>query len=350
MVDAVHAGRTLDVVAGRAADPNAPLLEVEGLTVEFRMRSGTLHAVNGLSYTLEEGETIAILGESGCGKSVSARAVMGILESPPAHVTSGSVRLRGVDVLALPPADRRSLRGERIAMVFQDALAALNPVYPVGWQISEMFRVHRGLGRRRARERAWELMDRVRIPSARERMDAYPHEFSGGMRQRVMIAMALALDPDVLIADEPTTALDVTVQAQILTLLADLQRDTGMGMVLITHDLGVVAEAADRVSVVYAGEVVEAGPIEEVHVRPAHPYTVGLLQSVPRADMRDQPLRPIAGQPPDMAAIPSGCAFHPRCPWVRDRCHEEHPVQYRVAGTERRSACHFHEEVLHGEH
>ncbi len=350
MVDAVRAGQARAVVAGRAADPDAPLLEVDGLSVEFRLRSGTVHAVNGLSYTLEEGETLAILGESGCGKSVSAQAVMGILESPPAHVTSGSVRLRGVDVLALPPSARRELRGERIAMVFQDALAALNPVFPVGWQISEMFRVHRGLSRKQARARARELMDRVRIPSAGERMGAYPHEFSGGMRQRIMIAMALALDPDVLIADEPTTALDVTVQAQILALLADLQRETGMGMVLITHDLGVVAEVADRVNVVYAGQTVETGRIEDVHARPAHPYTLGLLESVPRADARDQPLHPIAGQPPDPSAIPSGCAFHPRCSWVRERCRIEHPPQHQVEGTSRRSACHFHQEVLHREH
>ncbi len=251
-----------DVIGGVPADPAAPLLEVENVSVEFRTPDGVVNAVNGISYSLEAGETLAILGESGSGKSVSAQAIMGIVDSPPGYITEGAVRFKGVDLFKLPERERRKVRGDRIAMIFQDALTALNPTFTVGWQIGEMYRQHRGASRKEARAKAIELMERVKIPSAAERVNSYPHEFSGGMRQRVMIAMALALDPDVLIADEPTTALDVTVQAQIMGLLADLQRETGMGLILITHDLGVVAEVADRVNVMYAGRIVETGPID----------------------------------------------------------------------------------------
>ncbi len=254
-----------DFVAGKPVEPGALLLEVENLHVEFRMDVGTVNAVNGLSYKLSQGETLAILGESGSGKSVSAQAVMGILDTPPGFVTDGSVKFRGVELLDLTDKQLRTVRGDRIAMVFQDALSALNPVFTVGWQIGEMFRKHRRLSKKEARERAIELMELVKIPSARDRVDSYPHEFSGGMRQRVMIAMSLALDPDVLIADEPTTALDVTIQAQIMELLAELQRELGMGLVLITHDLGVVAQVADRVVVMYAGRAVERGEINDVY-------------------------------------------------------------------------------------
>ena len=335
-----------DTVGGRPIDRSAPLLEVEDLTVEFRTADGVVKAVNGISYSLQERETLAILGESGSGKSVSAQAVMDIIDTPPGFITDGRVRYRGVDLFDLSDDQRRRVRGNNIAMVFQDALTALNPVFTVGWQIGEMYRKHRGTSKKEAQEHAIELMERVRIPSARERIDSYPHEFSGGMRQRVMIAMALALDPDVLIADEPTTALDVTVQAQIMQLLADLQDETGMGLILITHDLGVVAEVADKVAVMYAGEVVETGTINEIYAEPAHPYTLGLMHSIPRADMKGQRLEPIVGSPPDLLAIPPGCPFHPRCPYRRERCVEEHPPHYEVSGARRISACHFYDEVL----
>ncbi len=328
-------------------DRSAPLLEVSNLRVEFGTPDGVLKAVNGLSYTLDEGETLAILGESGSGKSVSAHAVMGILDSPPGFVTGGQVRYRGLDLLRLSERELRQIRGRHIAMIFQDALTALNPVFTVGFQIAEMFRVHRGLSKADARRKAIELMDRVHIPSAKDRVDDYPHQFSGGMRQRVMIAMALALDPDVVIADEPTTALDVTVQAQIMQLLADLQAETGMGLLLITHDLGVVAEVADKVSVMYAGRVMERAQIHDLYRDPAHPYTLGLMRSIPRADQKGKRLDPIAGAPPNLLEIPFGCEFHPRCPFMRLVCKEQRPPLYSVGGG-RQSACHFYEEVLGG--
>ena len=302
-----------------SAEAGPPLLDVRGLAVEFRTPDGVVSAVNGVDFAVSPGETLAILGESGSGKSVTAQAVMGLIE-PPGVVTAGAVHFRGADLLAAGPEERRRARGEGIAMVFQDPLSALNPVYSVGFQVAEMFRVHRGLPRREARRRAVELLERVRIPSAAERVGDYPHQFSGGMRQRVMIAMALALDPDVLIADEPTTALDVTVQAQILELLAALQAETGMGLVLITHDLGVAAEVADRVAVMYAGRVVETGPAAEVLVAPRHPYTEGLLASVPRGAGRERRLEPIRGAPPSLSRIPPGCPFHPRCPYAVEQC------------------------------
>jgi oligopeptide transport system ATP-binding protein len=321
------------------------LLEVDGLSVEFRTDHGTVRAVRDVSWHLDEGETLAILGESGSGKSVSAQAIMGILESPPARITSGAIRFRGTDLLTLPADEQRAVRGAQISMVFQDALSALNPVFTVGSQIAEMFRVHRGTSKKEALDKAAELMDRVRIPGARNRVKDYPHQFSGGMRQRVMIAMALALDPAVIIADEPTTALDVTVQAQIVDLLLDLQRENGMGIVLITHDLGVVAETADRVAVMYAGRIVETGAIDDVFTRPAHPYTVGLMNSIPRVDQVGERLSPIVGSPPSLAAIPPGCAFHPRCPRAQDVCRVDDPALLQVVPG-RRSACHFAKDVL----
>ncbi|GAA1536761.1 ABC transporter ATP-binding protein [Actinomadura kijaniata] len=325
---------------------DAPLLEVSDLRVEFTVRGRTFRAVDGLSYTLAEGETLAVLGESGSGKSVAAQAVMGILDSPPARITGGSVRLRGEELLGMPEKRRRAYRGDRISMIFQDALTALNPVLTVGDQITEMLRVHRGLKRAAAREAAVELMERVRIPSARGRLADHPHQFSGGMRQRVMIAMALALEPDVLIADEPTTALDVTVQAQIMRLLAGMRDELRMGMVLITHDLGVVAGVADRIVVMYAGAVAEQAPARALYARPAHPYTAGLLASVPRLDRPRGALTPITGAPPDPAALPSGCPFRPRCPRAEAVCAAERPPLVTVAPGHA-AACHFAEEV-HG--
>ncbi|GAB3300959.1 ABC transporter ATP-binding protein [Geodermatophilus aquaeductus] len=330
-----------------------PVLEVDDLHVEFRTRSGVVHAVNGVSYSLTQGETLAILGESGSGKSVSAQAIMGILDSPPAVITGGGIWFEGTDLLTQPEEEQRKVRGPGISMIFQDALSSLNPVYSVGFQIGEMFRAHRGMSKKDARKRAIELMDRVRIPAAARRVDDFPHQFSGGMRQRVMIAMAIALDPRILIADEPTTALDVTVQAQVMDLLKDLQAETGMGLILITHDLGVVNEVADNVAVMYAGEIVERGTVDDVFTRPAHPYTDGLMSSVPQVEAKGGRLQPIVGQPPNLARIPSGCPFHPRCSRRRlgaeaapgRECSTDVPP-LRLVVPGREAACHYSEEVL----
>jgi peptide/nickel transport system ATP-binding protein/oligopeptide transport system ATP-binding protein len=310
--------------------------------------------VNGVSYGVAAGETLAVLGESGSGKSVTAQAVMGILDTPPGFVTRGEVLFRGRDLLKVSEDQRRRVRGAGIAMIFQDALSSLNPVLTVGYQLGEMFRVHQGMSRKDARARAIELMERVRIPAARERVNDYPHQFSGGMRQRIMIAMALALEPDLIIADEPTTALDVTVQAQVMDLLAELQREFHMGLILITHDLGVVADVADKIAVMYAGRIVETAPVHELYKRPAHPYTKGLLRSIPRLDQKGQELYAIKGLPPNLLHIPSGCAFNPRCPMAQDVCRSEVPSLHPVTeadGTElagRGSACHFWKETLDG--
>ncbi|HEX6445882.1 MAG TPA: ABC transporter ATP-binding protein [Streptosporangiales bacterium] len=333
---------------GGGVDGRAPLLEVNDLHVEFRMRDHTVHANNGVFYHVNAGEALAILGESGSGKSVSAQAVMGLIDSPPGVISSGEIKFNGTDLLKLPEDQRRKVRGNNIAMIFQDALSALNPVMTVGDQIGEMFRVHRGMSRHEATKRAVELMERVRIPAAKSRVRDFPHQFSGGMRQRVMIAMALSLEPDVLIADEPTTALDVTVQAQIMKLLADLQRESNMGLILITHDLGVVADVADRIVVMYAGKIVETADVFDLYATPAHPYTEGLLASIPRLDQKGEQLTPIPGAPPNLAAVPPGCSFHPRCPRARDVCSTDVPELYEVSAG-RRSACHFWEEVIaHG--
>ena len=335
----------IDQVGADRLDPGHPLLEVRDLAVEFRSHSGVVRAVDGISYHLAAGETLAVLGESGSGKSVGAQAVMGLIDSPPGFVTRGSISFRGLELLRLSERQYQHVRGRRIAMVFQDALSALNPVFSVGDQIAEMYRVHQDISRSQARLQAIQMMDRVHIPTAAQRYADYPHQFSGGMRQRIMIAMALALDPDVLIADEPTTALDVTVQAQIMDLLAELQRDNGMGLILITHDLGVVADVADRVTVMYAGRVVETAAVGDLYARPAHPYTEGLIASIPRLDVHHQELHPIEGSPPNLARVPTGCSFHPRCPRARDRCAVDNPPLYDVA-VGRGSACHYWAEVL----
>jgi peptide/nickel transport system ATP-binding protein len=322
------------------------LLEVEDLQVEFRTRDGVAQVLNGVSFHVDAGETLALLGESGSGKSVTAQAIMGILDMPPAAIRSGRILYLGRDLLTLSPEERRELRGTGIAMVFQDALSALNPVFPVGWQIAEALRVRQGMSRAAATQRAIELMQRVKIPGAESRLQDYPHQFSGGMRQRVMIAMALALNPKVLIADEPTTALDVTVQAQIMDLLMELKDQLGMALILITHDLGVVASVADRIAVMYAGRIVEEAGVFDLYRQPAHPYTRALLESVPR--QRDgQPLKSIRGLPPNLLRIPPGCPFHPRCPAELPLCREVLPPQVPLPG-ERRSACHRAQEVLDG--
>ncbi|MEU2789541.1 ABC transporter ATP-binding protein [Streptomyces sp. NPDC007100] len=338
---------TAEGTRGAGAGPagGGALLEVRDLKVEFRTRDGVAHAVNGVGYRVDAGETLAVLGESGSGKSVTAQAVLGILDTPPGYVTGGEILFRGRDLLRLGAEERRRVRGAHLAMIFQDALSALNPVLTVGAQLGEMFEVHRGASRKAARARAVELMDRVRIPAARSRVGDYPHQFSGGMRQRIMIAMALALEPDLIIADEPTTALDVTVQAQVMDLLAELRREYAMGLVLITHDLGVVADVADRIAVMYAGRIVETAPVRDLYRAPAHPYTRGLLDSIPRLDHKGRELYAIKGLPPSLTAIPPGCPFHPRCPKARDVCRTDRPPLFDVAPG-RTSACHFWEETV----
>ena len=344
-----------DAPAGDGADDGStPLLEVRDLHVEFHTREGLAKAVNGVNYSVRAGETLAILGESGSGKSVSSQAVMGILDSPPGFVTGGEILFKGRDLLKVSNEERRKVRGAQMAMVFQDALSSLNPVHTVGTQLGEMYRVHKGSSRKEAKLKAVELMERVGIPGAKERVNQYPHQFSGGMRQRVMIAMALALEPDLIIADEPTTALDVTVQAQVMELLAGLQREYNMGLILITHDLGVVADVADKIAVMYAGRIVETAPVHELYSRPAHPYTRGLLDSIPRLDQKGQELYAIKGLPPNLLRIPSGCAFNPRCPMAQDICRSEVPPLHAVTEEDGRalpgrgSACHFWKETLHG--
>jgi len=326
-------------------DENAPLLEVDDLQVEFHTRDGIAKAVNGVSFQLSEGQTRAIVGESGSGKSVTAQAIMGILEMPPAKIAGGGITYRGVDLLNIAPEVHRRIRANHIAMVFQDALSALNPVWTVGFQLGELFRVHRGMSRKDARRRAVELLDLVKIPAAAQRVNEYPHQFSGGMRQRVMIAMALALDPEVLIADEPTTALDVTVQAQIMRLLAEIQAERRMGLILITHDLGVVADVADDITVMYAGRAVEQADVLETFASPAHPYTKALLRSIPRLDVKGQRLEVIAGLPPVLTRIPPGCPFAPRCQYAQDICTRQRPELLTVTPG-RASACHFAKEVM----
>jgi oligopeptide transport system ATP-binding protein len=330
---------------GTSPASGTPLLEVTDLAVEFRTPDGVVRAVDGLSYRVEAGRTLAIVGESGSGKSVSSLAVMGLLPDT-ARIARGSVRLAGTDLLAMSRKQHRARCGDQVAMVFQDALAALNPVHTVGYQLTEAMRARRGLSRGEARRRAVELLDMVKVPNAKARVKEYPHQFSGGMRQRVMIASALAMDPDVLIADEPTTALDVTVQAQVLRLLAEIQAERQMGLVLITHDLGVVAGVADDVTVMYAGRAVEQAPVVPVYTTPAHPYTRALLRSIPSASGTGR-LPVIPGRPPSPAAMPSGCPFHPRCDAVRDICRTETPPA-AVPAEGRMSACHFAEDIMAG--
>jgi oligopeptide transport system ATP-binding protein len=325
-------------------DERLPLLAVEGLRIELPARRAVTLAADGVSYHVGARETLAIVGESGSGKSMTVRAVMGTLP-PRARVTAGTVRLRGTDLLSLPERERRRIRGAEIAMVFQNALSALNPVLTIGRQLAEPFEVHGGLSRGAAKKRAVEMLELVKIPAARDRVNDYPHQFSGGMRQRAVIAMALALDPDVLIADEPTTALDVTVQAQIMRLFAEIKQDRKMGLLLITHDMGVVADVADRVAVMYAGKIVEEASALDIYTRPAHPYTKALLRSIPQSAAKGSRLAAIPGAPPDLARVPRGCPFHPRCDYARNRCRTDVPPVYAVSDGHS-SRCHFWEEVV----
>src|SRR3954466_2258735 len=296
----------------------APLLEVEDLKVHFETEDGLVRAVDGISYTVDRGETFGIVGESGSGKSVSSLTMLGLTRARNARI-SGAVRFDGRDLLGASEDDLRAVRGNEIAMIFQDPLSSLHPFYKVGSQIAEGVRAHRDVSKAQAWDRAVEMLSLVGIPEPRKRADAYPHEFSGGMRQRAMIAMALANDPKLLIADEPTTALDVTVQAQILELIETLQSEFDTAVVVITHDLGVVAEMADEIAVMYAGRIVEKADTDTIFAAPEHPYTWGLLSSIPRLDSpRGEELVPIAGRPPSLITLPGGCSFHPRCPYVRE--------------------------------
>ena len=309
---------------------NEPLLELRGLAVDFATDDGTVHAVDGLDLALGRGRTLGLVGESGCGKSVTSLAIMGLLP-PENSKVRGEIVFEGRDLLTLEPHLMRDLRGARLAMIFQEPMTSLNPAYTIGDQIIEAIQRHQGLDAAAARARAIDMLKLVRIPSPEKRVDDYPHKLSGGMRQRAMIAMALACGPQLLIADEPTTALDVTIQAQILDLMRGLRRDTGTAIVLITHDLGVVAEMADDVAVMYAGQIVERAAVRDLFARPEHPYTVGLLGSIPRLDEKRERLPSIEGRVPDMSRPPPGCRFAARCPFVEPECRTTAPALVEVA-------------------
>ena len=316
------------------------LLDVRGLTVRFPTSDGIVQAVSDVSFALSRGETLGIVGESGSGKSVSNLAIMGLLNRA-RTVISGEVEFKGRDLLTLPPDELRKVRGKEIAMVFQDPFACLHPMYRVGAQIAEAFSAHSDAGNKAAWNRAVELLDHVGIPNAKSRARDYPHQFSGGMRQRAMIAMALVHNPDILICDEPTTALDVTVQAQILELIEGVKREFDIGVILVTHDLGVVAETADSVMVMYAGRVMEYGPAAEIFRQPQHPYAWGLLDSMPTIERRLDALVPIEGSPPSLLAPPAGCPFHPRCPYRFEPCATERPPLKKPADDAHLDACHL---------
>ncbi|WP_283136553.1 ABC transporter ATP-binding protein [Rhizohabitans arisaemae] len=311
------------------------LLDVRDLRTEFRAARGSVTAVDGVSFSVDAGEMVALVGESGCGKSATAQSIMGLVVPPAGRVTGGQVLFQGQDLLTMKPRELRAVRGKGIAMIFQDPMTSLNPVLTIGKQLTESLRLHLGLGNRAARARAVELLETVRIPAPETRLGSYPHQFSGGMRQRVMIAMALSCEPRLILADEITTALDVTIQAQILELLRDLAGETGTAVLFITHDLGVVAGMAERVNVMYAGQIVERADTVDLFHRPQMPYTWGLLGSVPRLDQaRGGRLRPIAGQPPELSDMPPGCRFSPRCVHAQDVCRRSPPTLTPVRGAD----------------
>ncbi|MES2718210.1 MAG: ABC transporter ATP-binding protein [Pseudomonadota bacterium] len=318
----------------------SPLLDVQHLRVEFPTRRGTLLALDDVSFTIAPGEILGVVGESGAGKSLTGAAIIGLLE-PPGRVASGQILLAGERIDNLPPEAMRKIRGKRIGAIFQDPLTSLNPLYTVGRQLIETIQVHLGLDASAARQRAISLLQSTGIPAAEQRIDQYPHQFSGGMRQRVVIALALAAQPELIVADEPTTALDVSIQAQIIALLKNLTKQQGAAVMLVTHDMGVIAEACDRVAVMYAGRVVEIGPVAQVIHHPAHPYTVGLMGSIPAMDSERERLMQIDGAMPRLNAIPAGCAFNPRCPQVMDRCRTQRPDLLEAGAT--RAACWLHD-------
>lgn len=321
----------------------ANLLEVNHLKTYFFTRSGVVKAVDDVSFTMKQGQTLGVVGESGCGKSVTALSVMRLVANPPGKIVGGEINFNGENILEKSQDELTELRGSKISMIFQDPMTSLNPVFTVGYQIAETVKRHRkDVNNDQAWRRATEMLDLVRIPDAKRRIKNYPHEFSGGMRQRVMIAIALACNPQLLIADEPTTALDVTIQAQVLELMKGLSHEFGTAVMLITHDLGVVAGTCQHVNVMYAGHVVESGPVKQIFATPAHPYTVGLLQSIPRLDeTRGTRLTPIAGQPPDLSNQPVGCPYASRCPKVQSRCLQERPELASVGRGEQVAACFY---------
>ncbi|NOX61082.1 MAG: ABC transporter ATP-binding protein [Chloroflexi bacterium] len=322
------------------------LLEVKGLKTYFFTEEGVVQAVNGISYKLDKGELLAIVGESGCGKSVGVMSLIRLIPQPPGKIVAGEVLFEGRDLLQMSDDEIRQVRGNRIAMIFQDPMTSLNPVLTIGFQIMEALQLHLGMDKEQARKRAIELLEMVGIPGAEKRLDDYPHQFSGGMRQRVMIAMGLSCNPQLLIADEPTTALDVTIQAQIVDLVKGLREKIGMAIIWITHDLGVVAGIADRVIVMYAGKIVEEAEVHDLYANPHHPYTLGLLKSIPRLDQgHDEKLIPIEGLPPDLVDLPPGCPFAPRCSYRVDRCTEEDPPTDYVTPLHR-VACWRWEDVI----
>ena len=315
------------------------LLKIKNLAVSFFTYSGEVQAVRGINLELDKGETVAIVGESGCGKSVTAQTIMGLLTSPPAKIKRGSILFHGQNLLKLSEKEMQNIRGSKIGMIFQDPMTSLNPTSKVGDQIAEGLIKHRKMSRSGAKKRALELLEMVSMSEPSKRLNQFPHELSGGMRQRAMIAIALACGPDLLIADEPTTALDVTIQAQILDLMKSVQRKTGTAIILITHDLGVVADMCERVMVMYAGKIIEFGAIDDIFYRPGHPYTLGLLESVPRLDTRrDKPLQPIIGTPPDLFDPPQGCPFFPRCSHAMEICRKNMP-DLDTVGDNHKAAC-----------
>jgi peptide/nickel transport system ATP-binding protein len=326
------------------ASRDAPLLDVRNLSVEFETRKGIARVLESVSFSLARGQTLGLVGESGCGKSMTALGIMRLIPNPPGRITSGQVLFDGSDLLALSDPAMREIRGNRVSMIFQEPTTSLNPVFTVGEQIAEAVRLHQRLDRKAAHERAVQMLESVGIPAARTRVDEYPHQFSGGMRQRVMIAMALACNPGVLIADEPTTALDVTVQAQIFDLISDLRQRTGTAVVLITHDMGAIAEMADRVAVMYAGRIVEEGTVAEVLEHPLHPYTQGLIACAPgrRTARHGEPLEEISGTVPSLLERRGGCAFADRCRHVMTRCTVSLPAETRLDGGQRRVLCWLH--------
>ena len=317
---------------------NSPLLRVSGLKTHFMIKEGTVRAVDGVSFTVDPGEVLGIVGESGCGKSVTARSILRLVPDPPGRIVGGEIEFDGTDILSLSSREMRAIRGDRISMIFQDPMVSLNPTMRVGLQIIEVLETHRGLNHKQALARTVDLFHAVNIPEPESRLDDYPHQFSGGMRQRAMIAMALACEPKLLIADEPTTALDVTVQAQILDLLRTIRDEAGTAIILITHDLGMVAEIADKVVVMYAGKIVEEADVLSLFDAPTHPYTRGLLNSLPSPEHRVEELTPIRGQPPDLSRIPAGCSFAPRCDHCFEPCTRDDPP-FREIEPDHRSRC-----------